>query len=113
MTEVGFKALPREMAQGNEGLPVAPPVFEDVALHLSIPARVAVFVAEAAKDLSGCVPLLGRSGLVVGEDLVDDRLEGAEPWRVASPNRGNRLGMCKGLSDRDPGEPELAGDLSD
>jgi hypothetical protein len=113
MTEVGFKALTRKMAQRDECLPVASPMFENIALYLSIPTRVAVFVAEAAKDLGGSVPLLGRRGLIVGEDLVDDRLEGAELGRVPSPNRGNRLGVCKGLSDRDPGEPELAGNLPD
>jgi hypothetical protein len=113
MTKVGFKPLTGKMAQRDEGLPVAPPVIENIALYLSIPARVAVFVAEAAKDLSGSVPLLDRRGLIVGEDLVNDRLERTELRRVAFPNRGNRLGMCKGLPDRDPGETELAGNLPD
>ena len=55
----------------------------DVALHLGVAAGVAVLVAEAAEDLGGGVPLLGRGGLVVGEDLVDGRLEGAELGRGA------------------------------
>jgi hypothetical protein len=38
-----------------------------------------VLITKATVDLSGGVPLLGRSGLVVGEDLVDDRLDRSEP----------------------------------
>jgi hypothetical protein len=102
MTEVGFKALTREMAQGDECLPVALPMLEDIPLYLSIPAKVAVFVAEATKDLGSGVPLLGRRGLIVGEDLVDDRQEGAELGRVAFPNHRNWLAVRKGLPNLTP-----------
>jgi hypothetical protein len=113
VAEIGFEALAREMTQGDERLLLAASVPEHVALHLGIPAGVVLFVAEAAKDLRGGVPLLGRGGFVVDQDLVDDRLEGAEFRRGAIPARRNRLGMVEGLPDGDPGEVELPGDLAD
>src|SRR5512135_1503233 len=60
VAEIRLEALAREMAQGDERLLPPPPVLEHIALHLGVPAGVAVFVAEAAKDLGGGVPLLGR-----------------------------------------------------
>ena len=65
-------------------------VLEEVALHLGVTAGVAVLVAEAAEDLRGGVPLLGRGLLVVGQDLVDDRLERPQDGR----------GSVSGLRDR-------------
>ena len=72
VAEVGLEAVAREMAQGDEGLPMPSAVLANIALDLGIAAAVAVLVAEAAEDLRGGVPLLGRGGLVVGQDLVDD-----------------------------------------
>jgi hypothetical protein len=66
-----------------------------------------VFVAEAAKDLGGGVPLLGRGGSVVGADLVDGRPEGTELGRGAVAGRGDGLGMLGGLPDGEPGGPEF------
>ena len=78
VAEIGLEPLAREMAQGNEGLLMSAFVLEHVALDLAVAAAVAVFVLEATKDLHGGVALLGRRLLVVGQDLVDDRLEGPE-----------------------------------
>jgi hypothetical protein len=112
MTKVGFKAMTWKMAQRDECLAVASPMFENIALYLSLPTRIGVFVAEAI-DLGGSAPLLDRHGLIVTENLVGLRLKAAKLRCVTFPNRGNRLGMCKGLPDRDPGEAELAGNLPD
>jgi hypothetical protein len=50
-------------------------VLTQIALHLSVAAAVALFVTEASEDLSSGVPLLGRSGFVDDQDLVDGCLE--------------------------------------
>jgi hypothetical protein len=113
VAEIGLEALAWQMAQGDERFFPPPSVLEHVALHLGVLTRVAVLVAEAAKDLCGRVPLLGRGGFVVGEDLVDGRLEGTELGRGAVAGRRNGLGMLEDLPDRDPGEAELPSDLSD
>ena len=91
-----------------------PPVLEDVALDLGIAAGVAVLVAEAAMDLGGGVPLLGRGVLVVGEDAVDDRLDRAEEGSLPVPGRGGRgLGMVEDMPDGLASVSELPGDLPD
>jgi hypothetical protein len=113
VAEVGLEALAWEVAQRDEGLLVAWSLLEHVALHLGVATGVAMLVAEAAKDLCSGVPLLGRGVLVVGEDLVDGRLEAAELGREAVAGCGERLGMLEGFPDRDPGEVEFPGDLAD
>ena len=113
VTEVGLEVLAGEVAQRNECLLVAWPELEHVALHLGVAAGVAVLVAEAAKDLCGGVPLFGRGVLVVGEDLVDGRLEGTELGRGPVARSRDGLGVLQGLANGDPGEVELAGDLPD
>ena len=62
-------------------------VLTQVALHLGIAAAVAVLVAEPPEDLGGGVPLLGRGGLVVDEDLVDDRLNRPQQRSESVPGR--------------------------
>ena len=62
VAEVGLEATAREVAQGDEGLAMSASVLEHVALDLGVAAGVAVLVAEAAEDLGGGVPLLGRGG---------------------------------------------------
>ena len=69
-------------------------VLEQIALHLAVPAAVAVLVAEAAKDLRGGMPLLGRGVLVVGQDLVDDRLERPQDGRVSISGLGTEPGSA-------------------
>ncbi len=75
VSEIGLEPPTRQVSQGDERLPISTSVLEHVALHLGIPAAVAVLVAEPSEELGGGVPLLGRGGLVVDEDLVDDRLD--------------------------------------
>ncbi len=87
MAEIGFEALARKMSQRNKRLSFPAMVLEDVALHLGVAAAVAMFVAKATEHLRGGVPLLGGRGFVVGEDLVDDRVEGTEFWCEAIPSR--------------------------
>jgi len=74
-----------------------------------------VLVADPPKDLRGGVPLLGRGGLVVGEDLVDDRLERSELGSRSVPGQGLGMGldMLKRVPDGSSRVSELAGDLSD
>ena len=112
VAEIGLEALAREMAQGDERLLMPPSVLADVALDLGIPAGVAVLVAEAPEDLGGGVPLLGRCGLVVDEDLVDDRLDRpqrAEPNRSLVDGRGIGLGMLEDMPDGLSRVSEFAG----
>jgi hypothetical protein len=59
-----------------------------------------VFVAEASEHLSGGVPLLGRGGFVVDQDLIDDRLE--RPQHGGRAVSGQRLGMWLGMLERMP-----------
>ena len=101
VAEVGFEALAREVSQRDEGLLMSRPVLAQVALDLGVAAGVAVLVAEAAEDLGGGVPLLGRGGLVVDQDLVDDRLERPEDRGGSVPGRGlgTGLGMVEDLPD--------------
>ena len=115
VAEVGLEALAREMAQGDEGLLMPASVLAQVALDLGVAAGVAVLVAEAAEHLRGGVPLLGRGGLVVGEDLVDDRLERPEHGGRSVPGQrlGMGLGMLEDLPDGLAGVSELPGDLAD
>ena len=73
------------------------PVLAQIALDLGVTAGVAVLVAEATEDLHGGVPLLGRGVLVVGQDLVDERLERPQDrgGSLAGPGVGIRLGLSR------------------
>ena len=93
--------------------PAASSVLEDIALHLGVAAAVAMLVAKATKHLRGGVTLLGRRGLVVQKNLVDDPLERTEFRCEAIPNRWVGLGMVENLPDGDSGEIEFPGDLPD
>jgi hypothetical protein len=77
-------------------------VFEQVALDLAITSAVAVLVLEATKHLHGGVALLGRRLLVVGQDLVDERYEGAQDGSlpISGPRTGIRLAMLQDMPDR-------------
>ena len=81
VSEIGFEALARKMAQRDERFLMPRSVLAHIALHLGIAAAVTVFVAEPPEDLSGGVPLLARGGLVVDQDLVNDRVKRPEPGR--------------------------------
>ncbi len=78
MAEVALQALAGIVGQRDEGLAVVAAVLADVAADLIVAARVVVLVAQAAKDLHGGVPLLGRGVFIRGQDAVDDGVERAE-----------------------------------
>jgi hypothetical protein len=115
VAEIGFETLAREMSQRDERFLVPRSVLPHIALHLGVLAAVVVFVAEAPKDLGGGVPLLGRGGFVVEEDLVDDRLE--RPQLGGRTVSGQRLGMwlsmLEGMTNGFSGVSESSSDLSD
>ena len=113
VSEVGLDPLAGEMAQGDEGLRALAAVAAEIALDLGVAAGVAELVAEPAVDLGGGVPLLGWGALVVGEDLVDRRLEGTELGRRPVAEFGDGFGILEGLSDGDAGEAAFAGDPPD
>jgi hypothetical protein len=79
-----------------------PTMLEHITLNLGISSGVGVLIAKATVDLSGGVALLGRSVLVVGEDLVDDRLDRSEPGSLS-------VAVPDGFAC----VSELSGDLSD
>jgi hypothetical protein len=87
--EIGFEALARQMGQRDERFLTLASMRAEVALYLCVPSTIAVFVAEPPEELGGGVPLLGRRGLVIDQDLVDDRLdwpptpERIDPWSPA------------------------------
>jgi hypothetical protein len=85
VTEIGFEALSREMAQRDESLAMSPTMLEHIALNLGIAAWVLVLIAKATMDLGGGVPLLVRGVLIIDEDLVDDRLHRTEPGSRSIP----------------------------
>src|SRR3954462_13709350 len=91
------------------------PVTPQVALHLAVTAGIALLVAEAAEHLHGGVPLLGRGVLVVGQDLVDDRVEWPQDrcGPVVGPCVGMGLGFGEDLTNLPPGMMKRARDLAD
>jgi hypothetical protein len=113
MPEICFEAFAWKVSEGNKRLPFPAMVLEEVTLHLGIAAAIAMFVAEATECLRGRVPLLGGCGLVLGDDLVEDRLEGTEFRCEATPRRRDRLGTLEHLPDRDSRQVEFPGDLPD
>src|SRR5262249_33026646 len=75
VSEIRFEALARKMAQRDEGFFMPWAAFAHITLDLGIAAAVLVFIAEPPADLSRSMPLLSRGGLVVGQDLVNDRMK--------------------------------------
>ena len=60
-----------------------------------------VVVAETAEELGGSVPLLGRRGLIIDQDLVDDLLDRSQERSESVPGRrqGIRLGLLEDFPD--------------
>jgi hypothetical protein len=115
MAKIGLNALAWEMPQGNERLAMATSVLMHIALHLAVTSVVTVFVLQATKDLHGGVALLDGRVFVVGQDLVDDRLNGPQDWSrsIPGPGTGARLGMLQDMPDCPAREFEFTGDPSD
>src|SRR5271157_1447472 len=93
VAEIRLEPLPGKMPKRDMGLAMGESLLGDVTPHLDISAEIAVFVAEATPHLRGGVPLLGRGGLVVAEDLVDDRLKGSQDRCGAVPGHGHGTGL--------------------
>ena len=115
VTEIGLEPPAREMPQRDEGLLMPASMFEQIALHLGISAAVSLFVAETSEDLGGGMALFGRGGLVVAEDLVDERLDRSQPRSEPIPGgrQGIGLGLLEDLADSVARMVEFAGDLTD
>src|SRR5512135_2242568 len=91
------------------------PLSPQIALNLAVTAGIAVLIAETTEHLHGGVPLLGRSVLIVGQDLVDDRPERPQDrgGSLVGPGVGIRLGLCEDLANLPPGVMKGARDLAD
>jgi hypothetical protein len=115
MTEIRLEALAWEMSQGSEGLAMATSVLMHIALHLAVTSVVAVFVLQATKYLHGGVTSLDRRGLVIGQDLIDDRPERPQDRGISIPGPGtcSRLGMRQDMADCLAPQSELASNSSD
>ena len=87
VSEIGFEALAWEMSQWDERFLMPASMLTQITLHLGIPAAVVMLVAKAPEELCGGVPLLGRGGFVVDEDLVDDRLDRPQQRSESIPRR--------------------------
>jgi hypothetical protein len=73
-----------------------------------------MLITEATMDLCGGVPLLGRGVLVVGEDLLDERLDRAEDGSLSVPGPdGLGFSVVEDMPDGLACMSELSGDLSD
>ena len=81
VSEICFEALARKMAQRDKRFLMPRTAIAHITLHLGIAAAVTVFVAEPPANLSRRVALLARGVLVVGQNLVNDRVKRPEPER--------------------------------
>src|ERR1700758_1017451 len=79
--EVGLGPRSGLMLQRNEGLASLPPLLLEVAPDLVVLADVALLSDESPVNLAGGVSLLAWRGLVVGDNLVDERAKGTEDRR--------------------------------
>ena len=115
VSEIGFEALAGEVSQRDERFLMPASMLTQIPLHLGITAAVVMFVAEAPEELCGGVPLLGRGGFVVDEDLVDDRLDRPQQRSESIPRRRARigLGLFENLANGVARMSEFAGDLAD
>ena len=114
VAEICFEAFAWKMPQRDKCLLFPLAVLEEIALHLGVATAVVVFIAKATEHLRRGMTLLGRRGLVVQKDLVDDPVEGTEFWCEAIPHLSRTwLGILEHLPDGVAGVVEFTGDLSD
>jgi hypothetical protein len=99
----------------DEGLLMPDAFPPQVALDLGVAAGVAVLVVESPIDLGGGMPLLGRRGLVVDQDLIDDRVERPQDrsGSLVGPGVGPRFGLGQDPTDLPPGVMKGTRDLAD
>jgi len=94
VAEVGLHPPAGRMCQRHEGFSRFSPVRSHKASDLRIAAFVVMFLAQMPVDLSGCVPLFGRGGLVIQQDLPDQGFERPEQRSVPDPLLGQRVRFC-------------------
>ena len=73
VTEISLEPLAGKMPQRDERFALSTAMLEHITLHLGVAAAVAVLIAEATIHLRRGMPLLGRGGFIIDQDLVDDR----------------------------------------
>src|SRR5262245_23041332 len=102
VAKIRFEALARKVAQGDERFSLAASVLEDIALHLAVAPTVAMLVLKTTIHLHGGVALLGRSVLVIGQNLVDRGVKRSEDRGLSAhgPRDGVRLRVPQDLADR-------------
>src|SRR5271166_2728810 len=90
-------------------------MLEHITLHLGVAAAVAVLIAEATIHLRRGMPLLGRGGFIIDQDLVDDRRDGTQERSRAGSGPGGqwRFTMVEGMPNGFSRVIELSGDLPD
>ncbi len=100
------------MVERDERLAAVAAQLLEVAADLIVAAGVVVLGDEAAEDLAGGVPLLGRRGPVVRENVIDNGAEGPEHGGRARHRErvGLGLGTPQRLADRVAGDAQLPSD---
>ena len=107
--EIALGTLTRIMVERDKRLHPAPLLAANIETYPFLAAGVAVFVAQAAKDFSGGVPLLARSILVRLQDRIDRRLERIENRGRRLPRISLRLRLPEDLTDLAPRVMEATG----
>jgi hypothetical protein len=112
--EVRLQSPARRMSQRDKRLSLGPAHPADVTANLVVATRVAVFVPQTTIELRRRVLLLARGLLILGQDLLNDRLVGTQPWCRPVPRQSVRMGLTlfQHLPDLPPGMVEPPGNLA-
>jgi hypothetical protein len=78
VTEVRFQALARITRQWDKRLDVLPLGLADIAAHRIVTAGITMLIPQTFEDAPIRVSLLGRRLFIVGKNLLDDGMKGAE-----------------------------------
>lgn len=88
VAEVRFQPLARITHQRDKRLDVLPLGLADITAHGIVTAAITMLVPQPLEDAPIGVSLLGRRLLIVGKNLLDDRMKGAELARRWFPRAG-------------------------
>jgi hypothetical protein len=113
VTEVALQPLAGIVVQRDEGLALPHALGQDVAPHPLVGTVIAVFIAEAAKDFGGGVPLLAWRLLIGGKDGVDERFERIEDRRQGPTLIAFGFGMGEDFADLASGVMKASRQLTD
>ena len=113
VSEIGLQTPARRMRQGDERLTAIPAVFAYVASDLVIATHVALFVPQTPIELGRRMTLFTGGLLIIGQDLIDQRLVGIQTRsRPSLPKRvGTRLALAEHLANLPPRMTIPLGDL--